>query len=1684
MALAADLSTLPASSINAHGLTTHIASRYHQGMPFSTLSTRALVAVNTFAEIDINQEQVFKDLAARVENRMRMRAESQAVLFLGEAGSGKSEFAAALYRNLLVLSGNPLAARLRSVQAVIDGFACAKTSLSLNSTRCGFIRELQYDADSTLIGGCLFDFKLEARRVTKVGTNERNFNVFYHMVNGLSDAERYHLQLSDTAFRYLGHPSQLKLAGMDDRAKFKELKLALYTLGFSRSDVANIFQVLAAILHLGEIQFRPSPADSNTGVVEIVNPDIVELVAQFLGVDTDELVSSLVARTVLIRNDRVTVVSDQRGARENADVLARTLYSLLFSFVMSKINDSLAGEADDPSIRSTISVVDFPGFMPSQNSNLDRLLWNTANELFYNYMLHAYFGDSDDALAAEDVQVRKTEFFDNSDAIKELGRPHSGLLSVIQEYAKNDREDVQLSSSIQRRFAKSQVVTPSSQSFSISHYGGDASYKTTGLLQDAKETLSCDVINLLVGNSSSPFLKEVFQASAVVDDKFDETPVAAHVPSQPRRQLTVRRNDSIRRHGSHRYKVAAEIREMNATIRPKAHNFVLGLDLAISALEEANSYFVLCLKPNDNRLVSSLDARTVRQQVSALGIPELTKRTKVCDLTIFMTFNEYLSYVKAHTDATQLEREQVLAAVQQQGWPDRDLRLGTTGVFLSENAWLQLVDPQVAFADDAARRYAEGSDSFNFDLETKSLAGGFGNMFYTNVPAVADEKAQDIPETSDYTTPQQESPERRHWLWIVCAYTWWVPGILLKTLGKMPFKSVRLAWREKFTINLIIWGICVGSCLVLIAMPYLICPLQNVMSTGQLAEYSSKNDKVYTAIRGIVYDITDFANTHYPSIISNKDILNYGGKDSSDLFPIQISAVCSGVNGTVSPYIVLGDPNNYTDSNAKYHDFRYFTDDSRPDWYLEHMEFFNRNYRKSYIGYTPKEVDSLVEKHQRAVVSLDGYVYDITDYVNGNVHLKSPEGTSIPDNIDSSFMDTDLMQLFENYLGQDVTHKYKKLDMDDQVRSRMNRCLRNVFMIGKLDTQGSTRCLFSRYFLLGITCFVVVIICFKFLAALQFGSYEYPDDMDRFVICQVPAYTEDETALRRAIDSLARTKYDDKRKLLVVICDGMIVGAGNERPTPRIVLDVLGTSPDVDPQAYSFESLGDGDKQHNMAKVYTGLYEVGGHIVPYMVVVKVGKPTEAFRPGNRGKRDSQMLLMRFLNRVHYAAPMSPLELEMYHQIQNVIGINPSHYEYLMQVDADTMVSRESLSQLMGKMIQDQRIQAVCGETELSNARHSITTMIQVYEYFISHNLAKAFESLFGTVTCLPGCFSLYRLYDHRSDRPLLISHPVIEKYSENDVNTLHMKNLLHLGEDRYLTTLLLKYNSQYSTKYLRHAHAYTIAPDSWSVLLSQRRRWINSTVHNLVELVPMSQMCGFCCFSMRFIVLIDLLSTFVQPVTLAYIAYLIYLCISRPGSIPYASIALFAAIYGLQALIFIFRLKWEMIGWMLVYILALPIHSLALPLYSFWHMDDVSWGNTRIVTGESGKHMLVTDEGQFDPAEIPLRRWVDYEAETWAIDNESSITLEEDNSLGEGNSSRQVSSDYTTQMSEAPQFEKYIPTDNEITAAMRKILASGDLTRITRRTVRQELERHFDCSLLDRKDYISWAIESILSGDI
>lgn len=497
-------------------------------------------------------------------------------------------------------------------------------------------------------------------------------------------------------------------------------------------------------------------------------------------------------------------------------------------------------------------------------------------------------------------------------------------------------------------------------------------------------------------------------------------------------------------------------------------------------------------------------------------------------------------------------------------------------------------------------------------------------------------------------------------------------------------------------------------------------------------------------------------------------------------------------------------------------------------------------------------------------------------------------------------------------------------------------------------------------------------------------------------MCLVTCYSEDEAGIRTTLDSIATTDYPNSHKLIVVICDGLITGAGNDKPTPDICLDMMMddfvvSKDEVEP--FSYVSVAQGSKRHNMAKVYAGFYKYDNSTIPIekqqktpmLLIVKCGTSAEmsSAKPGNRGKRDSQIILMSFLQAVTFNERMTPLQFEMTKAIWQVTGLMPTMYEAVLMVDADTLVYPDCLTHMIAELVKDADIMGLCGETKISNKTQSWVTAIQVFEYYISHHQAKAFESVFGSVTCLPGCFCMYRIKSPKSANvwvPILANSDIVEKYSDNVLDSLHKKNLLLLGEDRYLSSLMLRAFPRRKQIFIPKAACKTVVPDTFKVLLSQRRRWINSTVHNLMELALVKDLCGAFCLSMQFVIAIQLIGTFVLPVAISLTVYIIFVAIFSTPT-PIISLVLMAVIFGLPALLIVVTVSNLMyILWMVAYILSLPIWSLILPTYSFWKFDDFSWGDTRKTEGDTkGGHGDV--DGEFDGSQIKQMTWREFERE-------------------------------------------------------------------------------------------------------
>lgn len=861
--------------------------------------------------------------------------------------------------------------------------------------------------------------------------------------------------------------------------------------------------------------------------------------------------------------------------------------------------------------------------------------------------------------------------------------------------------------------------------------------------------------------------------------------------------------------------------------------------------------------------------------------------------------------------------------------------------------------------------------------------------------------------------------------------TFWAPAVLLESLGGMKDKNVRQAWREKIALCFIIAVLCTIVGFLTVGFQRVLCPTDN----QSLSKFSHMGDKPGTlGIQGLLYNITKIPSV--PPTDFNV-LLKRPGQDITTLF--QRSAAnypdckglsfraaaeepCAGVDCPL-PALTTQTLNNFGFINTQFivgYDWDQVAD--LKNYFVLDGAVLNMNSYMS-LHQTPIPHDNLDAAIRTILQQTDGksgrdgtrlfyYHSDIRAavpclmqrYIAGNIDKITPgcfvsslvlyAGLVVVLSlvavrfvmacIFNWFMSAklagppDAMTLSRSAISPAVMPEGANISVDNPNGTAPWAGPGGSKKLSKPSSKSARSLASSTSTLInpGDAASPVVSLA-------QIGA-------ELFAVCLVTCYSEGEDSLRTTLDSISATTYSDARKLLFVVADGMITGAGEKRSTPDICVGLLEADPRFgNPLPMSYISIGAGSKAENRAMVYAGHYTVAGRRTPTVIVVKCGTEAEAAhdkKPGNRGKRDSQLILMNFFSRVTYNDRMTPLDFDLFRKIHILTGVTPDYFEVVLMVDADTKVFPDSLRYLVNCMHHDQMIMGVCGETRIANKRQSWVTAIQVFEYFISHHLAKAFESVFGGVSCLPGCFSMFRLKARKSTGddwvPLIIKPEIVKEYSQSVVTTLHQKNLLLLGEDRFLTTILLRTFPNRKMMFLPQARCRTVVPDTFSVLLSQRRRWINSTIHNLMELVLVRNLCGTFCFSMQFVVFMDLLGTVVLPIAISLTYMLIVGIILQPPknfeeAIP---LLLLVAVLGLPAiLILITTRKVVYVFWMLIYLAALPVWNLILPLYAFWHFDDFSWGETRKVEGEAKGEGHGDGPAAVTGMNVPLRRWEDWE---------------------------------------------------------------------------------------------------------
>ncbi|KAJ3355827.1 hypothetical protein HDU83_002475 [Entophlyctis luteolus] len=226
------------------------------------------------------------------------------------------------------------------------------------------------------------------------------------------------------------------------------------------------------------------------------------------------------------------------------------------------------------------------------------------------------------------------------------------------------------------------------------------------------------------------------------------------------------------------------------------------------------------------------------------------------------------------------------------------------------------------------------------------------------------------------------------------------------------------------------------------------------------------------------------------------------------------------------------------------------------------------------------------------------------------------------------------------------------------------------------------------------------------------GNIGALDSDTPYVILFVTCYSEGLESITSTLNSLATATYPTAKKLLFVVVDGVVKGAGNDSPTADIILGLMTFPPANDvfehdeihsPPLRSYLAVAQGNKQHNMAKVFAGHYVTdSGADLPMVLVIKCGTPAENEStakciPGNRGKRDSQLILMNFLSRILYNDRMTELDFELQLKVSSV-GTDPNNYQLVLMVDADTVVASDSIRHMVEAMVADESIMVIIPAT--------------------------------------------------------------------------------------------------------------------------------------------------------------------------------------------------------------------------------------------------------------------------------------------------------------------------------------------------------------------------------------------------
>ncbi|XP_073135528.1 myosin-6-like [Henckelia pumila] len=515
------------------GVLQNLRSRYDMNEIY-TFTGNILIAVNPFQRLphlySTETMEQYKGMALgelsphpfaiadAAYRQMIKEGISQAILVSGESGAGKTESTKMLMSYLAHMGGRARAEG-RSVEQqvlesnpVLEAFGNAKTVRNNNSSRFGKFVEIQFNNNGRISGAAIRTYLLERSRVCQVSDPERNYHCFYMLCAApAEDIEKFKLG-NPRMFHYLNQSNCYELDGVDDSKEYLSTRRAMEVVGISSDEQDAIFRAVAAILHLGNIEFTKVSESDASQPKDDQSLFHLKTAAKLLMCDEKSLEDSLCKRVIVTRGEAITKNLDPDAATVSRDAFAKILYSRLFDWLVDKINSSIG---QDPDSKSLIGVLDIYGFESFKTNSFEQFCINLTNEKLQQHFNQHVFKMEQEEYTKEEIDWSYIEFIDNQDILDLIEKKPGGIIALLDEacmFPKSTHETfvekLYQTFKDHKRFSKPKL---SRTDFTISHYAGDVTYQTELFLDKNKDYVVPEHQALLRASSCS-FVSGLFPA--------------------------------------------------------------------------------------------------------------------------------------------------------------------------------------------------------------------------------------------------------------------------------------------------------------------------------------------------------------------------------------------------------------------------------------------------------------------------------------------------------------------------------------------------------------------------------------------------------------------------------------------------------------------------------------------------------------------------------------------------------------------------------------------------------------------------------------------------------------------------------------------------------------------------------------------------------------------------------------------------------------------------------------------------------------------------------------------------------------------------------------------------------------------------------------------------------------------